>query len=107
MSKSIFLKNWRKKRLLKQIYKLREESALQCKSAEVAKRSADEKSRFITLLQEQASSNDVFSSIHLSCYLDDYLAQLHSYENDYAILNQRYLNTQDQLKRLEEVLESL
>ena len=107
MGISMFLKNRRKKRLLEQIYKLKEESAKLNASAQSSKRSADETKAYISLRQNQASAGDWTSSVHLSCYLDEYLKRVQQYENDYATFNQQYLNTLDKINRLEEELKSL
>jgi len=118
MSISMFLKNWRnklllqqkyqrKQLLLKQIYQLKEEAARLKSSAQVAKRSANETSSYVTLRQKEALYGDWPSSVYLSCYLDNHLEKLHHYEKNYAIFNQRYLNTLDKIKRLEEELENL
>lgn len=107
MSISIFFEKRRKKRLLEQIYKLKEEAAKLNASAQSSKRSAEETKAYVSIRQKQAANGDEGSSIHLSCYLDDYLKRIHRYENDYATFNQQYLNTLDNIKLLEEELESL
>ena len=107
MSISIFFEKRRKKRLLEQIYKLKEEAAKLNTSAQTSKLSADETKSYISIRQKQAADGDDGSSIHLSCYLDGYLKKVQQYENDYATFNQQYLNTLDKINRLEEELKSL
>lgn len=107
MSISIFFEKRRKKRLLEQIYKLKEDAAKLNASAQSSKRSAEETKAYVSIRQREAANGDWTSSVHLSCYLDKYLERIHRYENDYATFNQQYLNTLDNIKRLEEELESL
>ena len=118
MSISMFLKKRREKRLakqrhnrkhfiLEQIYKLKEEAAKLNASAQTSKRSAEETKAYVSIRQREAANGDWTSSVHLSCYLDEYLERIHRYENDYATFNQQYLNTLDKINRLEEELKSL
>lgn len=104
---SMFFKNRRKKRLLEQIYTLKEEAAQLNSSAQVAKQNAAETKNYVALCQKQAAAGDFSSSVYLSCYLKEHLKTIQTYENKFATFNQRYLNTLDKIKHLEEELKNL
>lgn len=107
MSIITFLKNRYKKTLINKIHRLKVHSAREYQAAESAKECSFKTSSYISLRQELAASGDIGSKIHLSCHLHEHLRKLKSYERNYAVAHQRYLNIQDQISILEKELKNL
>ncbi len=101
-----FLKKWHKKRLLKQIYSLKVEAARLNSYALTSKSNVEESKSYLETLKNQSTKNSgVFN--YLTLYLDSHLQKIQRFEAEYASYNQGYLNTLDQIKRLEEELNKL
>lgn len=99
-----FLKKWHKNRLLQKIYKLKELAVTQKSSAESAKLSADSLTNYIATCQRYAESGDPSSLVYLDTYLTKYLHQIEQHQANYALYNQQYLNTLDEIKHLNDLL---
>ena len=99
-----FLKKWHKKRLLQKIYKLKELAAKQKSSAESAKSSVDSITNYIAIRQRYAESGDYYSLAYLGAFLPKYLHQIEQHQANYALYNQQYLNTLDEIKHLNDLL---
>lgn len=107
MSIITFLKNHHKKTLTNKIYHLKVLSARELQAYESAKRCSSETSSYICTRQKLAASGDLGSKAYLNCYLHKQLQKLKSYEKDYAVAHQKYLNLQNQISTLEKELENL
>lgn len=102
-----FLKKWHKKRLLKQIYSLKVKAARLNSYALTSKLGAEENKSYLAVRQNLAAKGDYGSSMYLKYYLKNHLQKIQHFETEYATYNQKYLNTLDQIKRLEEELNKL
>lgn len=104
---SNIFKERKKKIKLKKMYALKVSSEKLLACAKSSKDSADKITDYLNLHQEQANSGDYYSSVYLACYLNDELNKRNKYLEDYASYYQQYLNTLDEIQRLEKDLNML
>ena len=107
MKKVYFLKNRRKKRILNKIYKLKEHASELSQSSKSALKNANDLNEYIHIRINQAKMGDVASSAYLSCHIESLFNKRTRYLNDYALLNQKFLNVTDEIQNLEMELEKL
>lgn len=102
-----FFKERRKKRILEEIYVLKQNAAQLSQSSKSAKLNVDDLTAYIHLRQKEAENGDFATSVYLSCYLEGLLKERTKYLDTYALDNQKYLNVIDNIHRLEKELERL
>ena len=107
MSINKFLKNRRKKHLLKKIAKLRLEASDLQDLANSSKKVIDEHTFRINLHEKYARRGDEYAQTYLSRYLSSHLDIIALQEKLYAHFNELYLLQKENISRLEVKLSSL